>query len=106
MTDDGTHEVYTLVVEVGRGPDDGLPDGATGAALLCYTAAADEEEAVRDTVELLKQAGLAPIEVTGYGTRADREADGEDIDAESAALMARARAEGAVIVAQITPFDD
>ena len=27
--------VYTLLVEVGRKPGDGLPDGSTGAGLLC-----------------------------------------------------------------------
>ena len=27
--------VYTLLVEVGRSKGDGLPDGSTGAALIC-----------------------------------------------------------------------
>ncbi len=36
-------EVWTLLVEVGRKADDGLPEGATGAALLCYAAGRDEE---------------------------------------------------------------
>jgi hypothetical protein len=28
-------KIYTLLVEVGRNKDDGLPEGATGAALMC-----------------------------------------------------------------------
>jgi hypothetical protein len=97
-------DVYTLVVEVGRKAGDGLPDGATGAALLCYAAGVDEAEAVRETVAVLKQADLAPLDVSGYGTRADREAAGEEIGEEDAALMDRALRENAVIVVQMTPF--
>lgn len=100
-------EVYTLVVELGRKPDDGLPDGATGAGLLCYAAGKDEAEAVRETVALLKQAGMSVLEVTGLGTLAEREAEGHDIPGEERALMARALAENAVIVAQMEPvFSD
>ena len=97
-------DVYTLVVEVGRKAGDGLPDGATGAALLCYAAGVDEAEAVRETVAVLKQADLAPLDVSRYGTRTDREAAGEEIGAEDAAHMDRALAENAVIVVQMTPF--
>jgi hypothetical protein len=99
-------DVYTLVVEVGRKAGDGLPDGATGAALLCYASGVDEAEAVRETVAVLKQADLAPLDVSGYGTRADREAAGEEITAEDAALMQRALDDNAVIVVQMTPFLD
>ncbi|MBF9059419.1 hypothetical protein HKCCSP123_09525 [Rhodobacterales bacterium HKCCSP123] len=110
MTDDRkprrTQDVYTLIVEVGRKSGDGLPDKATGAALLCYAAGVDEAEAVRETVAILKQADLAPLDVTGHGTRTEREEAGEDIDEEEAALMQRAADENAVIVAQITPFYD
>lgn len=98
------HRVYTLVVQVGRKDGDGLPDGATGAGLICYASGVDEAEAVRETVAILKKADLAPLDVTGYGTREDREAEGEDIPAEEAALMDRALAENAVIVAQMDPF--
>ncbi len=97
-------QVYTLVVQVGRKDGDGLPDGATGAGLVCYASGVDEAEAVRETVAVLKQADLAPLDVTGYGTLADRRAQGEEIGAEEADLMERARAENAVIVAQMTPF--
>ncbi|AMY71365.1 hypothetical protein [Frigidibacter mobilis] len=99
-------QVFTLVVEVGRSADDGLPKGATGAALMCYASGVDEAEAVRETVAVLKQADLAPLDVTGYGTLAEREAQGDEIDAEDRALMDRALAENAVIVAQMTPFFD
>jgi hypothetical protein len=99
-------QVFTLVVEVGRKEGDGLPDGATGAALLCYASGVDEAEAVRETVAVLKQADLAPLDVSGYGTRKDREAAGEEIGEEDAVLMARALEENAVIVVQMTPFFD
>jgi hypothetical protein len=101
-----TPAVFTLVVEVGRKAGDGLPDTATGAALLCYAAGVDEAEAVRETVAILKQADLAPLDVTGHGSLAEREAAGEVIEAEERDLMARALAENAVIVAQMTPFYD
>lgn len=86
--------VHVLVVEVGRKPGDGLPEAATGAALLCYTAARDEAEAVRETVSTLRDAGLAPLEVTAHDEPADP------------ALADRALVENAVIIAQITHFKD
>lgn len=101
-----TRDVFTLVVEVGRKANDGLPAKATGAALLCYAAGIDEAEAVRETVAVLKQADLAPLDVSGHGTRAERQEAGEDIDPEEIALMDRAAAENAVIVVQMTPFYD
>ena len=97
-------EVYTLLVQVGRKSDDGLPDGATGAALVCYASGVSEDEAVRETVAILKQAGLAPLDVTGYGTLADREDQGHEIGPEERALMARAGDENAVIVAEMQPL--
>lgn len=99
-------QVYTLLVQIGRKEGDGLPDGATGAALMCYASGVDEAEAVRETVAILKQADTAPLDVTGYGTLAEREAEGHDISDEERALMARALEENAVIVAQMTPFFD
>ena len=99
--------VYTLLVEAGRKPGDGLPEGATGAALMCYASGRDEAEAVRETVAILSQADISVLEVEGYGTLAEREAEGQEIGDEDRALMARALDENAVIVAQITPlFDD
>lgn len=99
-------EVYTLLVEVGRKAGDGLPKGATGAALMIYASGVDEAEAVREAVAVLKQADLAPLDVTGYGTAAEREAQGHEIGPEERALMERALAENSVIVAQMEPFFD
>ena len=99
-------KVYTLLVEVGRKADDGLPEGSTGAALMCYASGVDEGEVVRETVAILKQADLAPLDVTGYGTLEERLAEGHEIDDEERALMDRALEENAVIVAQMTPFYD
>lgn len=96
--------VYTLLVEVARKDDDGLPEDATGAALVCYASGVSEDEAVRETVAVLKQAGLNPIEVIGHGTLDDRLAEGHEIPDEERALMQRARDENAVIVAQMEAF--
>lgn len=101
-----THSVFTLVVQIGRRPGDGLPKGATGAALMCFASGVDEAEAVRETVAILKQAETAPLDVTGYGSLAEREAEGHDISNEERALMQRALDENSVIVAQMTPFFD
>ena len=94
------------MVQVGRKADDGLPENSTGAALLCYASGVDEAEAVRETVAILKQADMAPLDVTGYGSLAEREAQDHEIDAEERALMERALQENSVVVAQITPFFD
>ncbi len=98
------HSVYTLVVEVGRKSGDGLPKGATGAALMCYASGVDEAEAVRETVAVLKQADMAPLDVTGYGTLEDRREQGHEIEDDEIALMQQALEENAVIVAQVTPY--
>lgn len=97
-------KVYTLLVEVGRTRNDGLPDGSTGAALICYAAGGDEAEAVRETVAILKQADLAPLDVTGYGNLDERLAEGHEIDDDERALMQRALDENSVIIAQMQPF--
>jgi hypothetical protein len=100
------HHVYTLLIQVGRKEGDGLPKTATGAGLLCYASGVTETEAVNETVAILKQADMAPLDVTGYGTLADRLKAGEEIPAEERALMERALAENSVIVADMTPFYD
>ena len=97
-------QVYTLLVQVGRKENDGLPDGATGAGLMIYASGVDEAEAVRETVAILKQADLAPLDVTGYGTVDEREAQGHEIEADERTLMQRALDENSVVVAQMTPF--
>jgi len=106
MPDEGKQQIYTLLVEVGRKEGDGLPGEATGAALMCYASGVDEAEAVRETVALLKRADLAPLDVSGYGTLAEREAEGHDISDDERDLMRRALDENAVVVAQMTPFYD
>ena len=97
-------QVFTLLVQVGRSAEDGLPKDSTGAGLMCYASGVDEAEAVRETVAILKQADMAPLDVTGYGTLDERLAEGHEIPEEERALMARALEENAVIVAQVTPF--
>ena len=97
---------YTLLIEVGRKPGDGLPPKATGAALLLYSSGVSEDEAVREAVAILKQADMAPLDVTGYGTPEDRDRDGPEIAPGERDLMRRALDENAVIVAEVTPFYD
>lgn len=97
-------QVYTLVVEVGRKEGDGLPAKATGAALMCYSSGVDEAEAVRETVAILKEADLSPLEVQGLGTLEERQKEGDEIGEEEIELMERALEENSVIVAQMTPF--
>lgn len=97
-------KVFTLVVELGRRAGDGLPKGATGAGLVCYAAGHDEAEAVRETVAILKQADMAPLDVSGYGTLDERLAEGHEVDEAERALMDRALSENSVIIAQMTPW--
>ncbi|MGW8187289.1 MAG: hypothetical protein ACWGNK_08475, partial [Desulfobacterales bacterium] len=42
--------------------NDGLPEGATGAGLLCFASGRTERHAVDETVKVLKDAGMAPLE--------------------------------------------
>lgn len=95
-------QVFTLLIEVGRSENDGLPKDATGAALLCYASGVDEAEAVREAVAVLKTADMNPLDVTGYGTAEERQDDGHEIGDEELALMQRALEENAVIVADTT----
>ena len=85
------HEVYTLLVEVGRKAGDGLPEGSTGAAILCYASGVDEAEAVRETVAVLKAADMNPLDVEGFGTAEDQRAEGRDRRGRSRAHAARTR---------------
>ena len=43
-------QIFTLIVEVGRSGNDGLPNNCSGAALICYCSGIDEAEAVRETI--------------------------------------------------------
>jgi hypothetical protein len=82
-------QVFTLLVEVGRKEGDGLPEKSTGGALMIYASGVDEAEAVRETVAVLKQADVAPLDVSGYGTLDVRLAEGHDIPDEEREMMAR-----------------
>ena len=106
MTGKSKQQVFTLLVQVGRSPEDGLPAKASGAALMCYASGVDEAEAVRETVAILKKADLAPLDVTGYGTLDERLALGHEISDEDRELMDRALSENAVIVASSKAFFD
>ena len=99
-------QVYTLLVEVGRSTGDGLPKGTTGDALMIYASGVTESEAVNETVAILKQAEMSPLDVSGYGTLEERLAEGHEISDDEKALMQRALDENSVIVAQMTPFYD
>ena len=99
-------QVYTLVVEVGRKAGDGLPDKATGAGLVIYASGVDEAEAVRETVAILKEADLAPLDVSGHGTLEERLKAGDEVGEEERVLMQRALDENSVVVAEMTPFFD
>ena len=98
--------VFTLMVEVGRKAGDGLPAKSTGAALMIYASGVDEAEAVRETVAILKEADMSPLDVSGYGTLDERLEAGDEIATEERGLMQRALDENSVIVAQMTPFFD
>jgi hypothetical protein len=95
--------VYILLVETGRIEGDGLPDGTTGAAMMCYASGRTEKHAVDETVKVLREAGLSPLDVSSYGTR---ESPDIELGDEERALMARALDENAVIVASITMLED
>jgi len=105
MTDEKM-QVYTLTVEIGRIEGDGLPENATGAAMMCFCPAKTEPEAVRETVAILKQGGLAPLDVSSYGTMQERLDDGHDINDEERGMMQRALDENSVVVAMTSPFFD
>jgi hypothetical protein len=96
-------EVFTLMIECGRRNGDGLPAGAIGARLLAYAPGADELDAVRAAVALVKQAGFAPLDVEGHGALVERLADGQ-VGADERALIERAAREGAVVIAEVTPI--
>ncbi len=106
MAEKRVHYIYTLLVEVGRRKGDGLPKGATGAALVCYASGVTEAEAVNETVALLKAAEMAPLDVSSYGTLEERQSEGHDISDEEVALMRRTKEENSVVVVQVTPFFD
>ena len=99
-------QVYTLLVQVGRKDGDGLPAKATGAGLMLFASGVDEAEAVRESVAILKQADMNPLDVTGYGTLKEREELDHEIGDDERELMQRALEENSVVVAQVEPYFD
>ena len=97
-------QVFTLMVQVGRAKDNGLPPTSSDAKNLCYTPAQNQDEAVRETVRLLKQADTSPLDVTGYGTIKERESEGQMLSDGEKGLTSQAEEKNSVIIAQITPF--
>ena len=55
-----------------------------------------------ETVKVLREAGMAPLEVQSYGTREEPEIE---LGPDELALMDRALAENAVIVANLTVLE-
>ena len=96
--------IFTLVVEVGRSKGDGLPNNASGAALMCYASGIDEAEAVRETIAVLKISGMSPLNVSGYGSIKERIDEGHDIEDHEYELMEKAMKENSVVISQITPL--
>ncbi len=73
---------------------------------MCYSCGSDEGVAVRETVAVMKTTGLAPLEISSYGSLRERLEEGHEISREERELMLRAVDENSVIVAQLTPFFD
>ena len=61
---------------------------------------------MRENVAILKQGGLAPLDVSSYGTLKERLDDGHDISEDERGLMQKAIDENSVVVAMTTPFYD
>ncbi len=99
-------EIYTLLVEVGRIEGDDLPDQATGAAFLLFAPNKEERLAVSDTVQLLRDAGLNPLEVTNYGTIDQRQSDGHAFSEAEQKLLEEVAESGATIIIDKTVFYD
>ena len=83
-----------------------MPKGSTGAALICYSSGASEAEAVRETVSVIRQAEVSPLDVISYGTISEREEDGAVIDDVEKELRHHALEENPVIIAQMTTLYD
>jgi hypothetical protein len=73
---------------------------------MVYSSGVTEDEAVREAVAILRQADMAPLDVTGYGTPEDRDSHGPPVDPAERDLMRRTLAENAVVVAQVTAHFD
>ena len=60
-------QVFTLVVEVGRKTDDGLPEGATGAGLMVYASGVEETPGGKGTRAGPQGGGRGAAEMAGGG---------------------------------------
>lgn len=94
------------MVELGRLAGDDFPEKATGGAMIIFTPSTEEEVAVRETVQLLRDAGLNPLEVTNYGTLKERRDEGYVFSDEEEELAAEALREGAMIIIEKQVFYD
>ena len=97
-------QIFTLIVEVGRSSNDGLPHNCSGAALICYSSGIDEAEAVRETINILKLNEMSPLSITGYGTVEERIKEGHEIEEHEYELMKKAKNDNSVVIAEITPL--
>ena len=73
---------------------------------MVYSSGVTEDEAVREAVAILRQADMAPLDLTGYGTPEERDRDGPPVDPAERDLMRRALDENAVVVARVTAHFD
>ena len=103
-SDKKEQQIFTLIAEVGRNNNDGLPKNCSGAALICYSSGIDEAEAVRETINILKVSKMSPLSVTGYGTVEERVDEGHEISENEYELMKKAKNENSVVIAEITPL--
>lgn len=92
-------DVYTLIATLGRKKGDGLPQKASGGAMMLFAPGEDEKQAVNDAVRLLRDAGLNVLEVSSEGTEAER-----NISEDERSLMDQARMENNVLVVQTEAF--
>jgi hypothetical protein len=95
-------EVFSLVMECRRLPSHGLPPGATGARLLCYSPGLTLDDAVEAASEVARRAGLEPLQVEVHGSLAERRATGE-VCGDALTLMEQAAQRNAVVIADLTP---
>ncbi len=99
-------EVFTLMVELGRIAGDDFPEKSTGGAMVIFAPSTEEAIAVRETVQLLREAGLNPLEVTNYGTVNERRDEGYEFSSDEEELVEEALREDAMIIIEKQVFYD
>ena len=86
--------IFTLVAEVGRSKGDGSTQKMHLEPPLCVMRVASMKlKAVRETIAVLKISGMAPLNVSGYGSIKERIDEGHDIDDHEYDLMEKAMKE-------------